>query len=74
VFGTHELLHVLVVAGTAAHFVFIVRYVVPGAATAGPGRPLAGAPVRAAHSGRQPAGTFAAAPQESQADRLQPVS
>jgi hemolysin III len=29
VFGTHELLHVLVLAGTAAHFVFIVRYVIP---------------------------------------------
>jgi hemolysin III len=28
-FGSHELLHVLVIAGTAAHFVFIVRYVVP---------------------------------------------
>ena len=29
VFGSHEVLHVLVIAGTAAHFVFIVRYVVP---------------------------------------------
>jgi hemolysin III len=29
VFGSHELLHVLVIAGTAAHFVFIMRYVVP---------------------------------------------
>jgi hemolysin III len=74
VFGTHELLHVLVVAGTAAHFVFIVRYVVPGAATAGTGQRLAGGPLRAAQAGRQPAGTLAAASEELRADRLQPVS
>lgn len=36
VIGSHEVFHVMVLAGTACHFVFIVRYVVPAPPSARP--------------------------------------